>query len=94
MEYTAKGALQTPLQQARGVGGGADMLSPSQLVYSRDDLAIVNINILKCGIHTNIYIENLAHTALICSYEYNNVDQATHVLSLLTNGVQDVLPRL
>lgn len=35
-----------------------------------------------------------AHTALICSYEYNNVDQATHVLSLLTNGVQDVLPRL
>lgn len=35
-----------------------------------------------------------AHAALICSYEYNNVDEATHVLSLLTNGVQDVLPRL
>lgn len=56
MEYTAKGALQTPLQQARDVGGGADTLLPSQLVYSREDLAIVIINILKCVIHTNLYI--------------------------------------
>lgn len=51
-----KGALQTPSLQARDVGGGAGTLLPSQLVYSREDLAIVNINILKCVIHTNLYI--------------------------------------